>query len=178
MTETQSDHIAWYVIRTRAQHENVVRDQIASRGIEVFLPLVDRMRQWKDRKKLISFPLFPGYCFVRFSPEDRLSVLTAPGVVEILGNSQGPLPVPDDEVEGVRRLVTSTLKHDPHPYLKEGMAVEVKRGALTGLRGIMVRKGAKARFVISVNLIGQAVSVELDADDLAPIKPKEPPAPQ
>ena len=171
MIDEEDSNIAWYVIRTRAQHENVVRDQIASKGIEVFLPLIDRMRQWKDRKKLVTFPLFPGYCFVRLSPEARLPVLKIQGVVEILGNSQGPLPVPDDELEGVRRLVTSTLKHDPHPYLKKGMAVEVLRGPLTGLRGIMVRKGMKARFVISVDLIGQAVSVELDADDLAPIKP-------
>jgi len=59
MIEEKIKDIAWYVVRTRAQHENVVRDQITSQSIEVFLPLVDRMRQWKDRKKLVTFPLFP-----------------------------------------------------------------------------------------------------------------------
>ena len=161
---------AWYALRTRSRHEKRVQDQLAVRGIEPFLPLVTRWRRWKDRRKQVAFPLFPGYCFARFPLGERLAVLTAHGVVQILGNHDGPVPVPEAEIEGVRRLVTSTLPVDPHPYLREGDWVEVTRGPLAGLQGILLRKGARARLVLSVRLIEQAVSVELDADSATPVR--------
>lgn len=159
----------WYALRTRSRHEKRVREQLTARGIEPFLPLVERWRQWKDRRKQVAFPLFPGYCFARFPLSDRLAVLTAQGVVQILGNPEGPVPVPESEIEAVRRLVESTLPYDPHPYLTEGMRVEVIRGPLAGVRGVLLRKGARARLVIGVTLISQAASVELDAPDVIPL---------
>ncbi len=159
---------SWYALRTRSRHEKRAQEQLAARGIEPFLPLVERWRQWKDRRKLVSFPLFPGYCFARFPLSQRVAVLASHGVVEILGNREGPVPVPDAEIEAVRKLVTSTLPYDPHPYLREGMQVEVIRGPLAGLRGRLVRKGSRARLVIGVTLIHQGASVEIDALDVAP----------
>jgi transcription antitermination factor NusG len=159
---------AWYALRTRSRHEKRVHDQLAAQNIESFLPLIERWRQWKDRRKLVAFPLFPGYCFARFASGQRIAVLRASGVVQIVGNREGPLPIPDDEIASIQRLVTSTLPYDPHPYLETGMRVEVVRGPLAGLQGILVRKGSRARFVISVNLIQQAASVELDAMDVMP----------
>ncbi len=159
-------NLAWYAIRTRSRHEKLVNQQLASRGVDAFLPLVDRRRRWKDRWKNVSFPLFPVYCFARFRYHDRLAVVTAVGVVRILGINGQASPVPDHEIEAVRQLVTSTLPFDPHPYLKEGMEVEVLRGPLAGVRGILVRKGTRARLVVAINLIQQAASIELDAADV------------
>ena len=159
----------WYALRTRSRHEKRVRDQLETRGMEPFLPLVDRLRQWKDRRKRVAFPLFPGYCFARFPLSLRVDVLTTQGVVQILGNQDGPVPVPDAEIEAVRRLVESTLPYDPHPYLTEGMQVEVIRGPLAGLRGLLLRNGTRARLVIGVTLIHQSASVELEALDVAPV---------
>lgn len=161
--------VAWYAIRTRSRHEKLVNQQLGSRGLEAFLPLVDRRRRWKDRWKNVSFPLFPGYCFARFPHEERLSVLTAVGVVQILGINGHATPIPDHEIEAVRLLVTSTLPLDPHPYLREGMEVEVIRGPLAGVRGVLIRKGARARLVVAVHLIQQAAAVELDAADVRPV---------
>ncbi len=166
MPDLHLDGALWYAIRTRSRHEKRVRDQLAARNMEPFLPLVDRWRRWKDRRKVVSFPVFPGYCFAHFPLHKRLAILTAHGVVQILGNHEGPLPVPEAEIEGIRRLVTSTLPYDPHPYLQEGDRVEVIRGPLAGLQGILLRKGSRARLVLSVHLIRQAVSVELDAADV------------
>ena len=159
--------VYWYAVRTRSRHEKLVRDQLGARGVEPFLPLIERSRQWKDRRKRVAFPLFPGYCFARFPPPLRVAVLSTKGVVQILGNHDGPVPVPDAEIEAVRRLVTCTLPYDPHPYLREGMQVEVIRGPMAGVRGILLRKGTRARLVIGVTLIHQAASVELDALDVA-----------
>jgi transcription antitermination factor NusG len=160
----------WYALRTRSRHEKRVHDQLAAQGVESFLPIIERWRQWKDRRKLVAFPLFPGYCFARFVAAQRIAVLRASGVVQIVGNREGALPVPDDEIAGIQRLVTSTLPYDPHPYLETGMRVEVVHGPLAGLQGILVRKGSRARFVISVNLIQQSAAVELDASDLMPLR--------
>ena len=162
-------NLAWYAIRTRSRHEKLVNQQLASRGVEAFLPLVDRRRRWKDRWKTVSLPLFSGYCFARFPYQDRLAVLTAVGVVQILGLNGHAIPVPDHEIEAVRQLVTSTLPFDPHPYLKEGMEVEVVGGPLAGIRGVLVRKGDRARLVVAIHLIQQAASVELDAADVRPV---------
>jgi transcription antitermination factor NusG len=145
-----------------------VQEQLQARGIDPFLPLVKHWRQWKDRRKLVAFPLFPGYCFARFPLPDRIAVLSTQGVVQIVGNQDGPIPVTESEIESVRRLVTSTLPFDPHPYLEEGMLVEVTRGPLKGLQGVLVRKGARARLVVRITLIRQAASVEMDAYDVAP----------
>jgi len=79
------------------------------------------------------------------------------------------VPVRDHEIEGVRQLVMCTLPFDPHPYLKEGMEVEVVRGSRTGVRGILIRKGPRARLVVAISLIQQAASVELDAADVRPV---------
>ena len=165
----ENGNCAWYAIRTRSRHEKVVDQQLASRGVEAFLPLVDRRRRWKDRWKEVSFPLFPGYCFARFPNENRLAVLTAIGVVQILGINGQASPIPDDQIEAVRQLVTSTLPCDPHPYLREGMEVEVVHGPLAGIRGTLVRKGGRARLVVAIHLIQQSASVELDAADVRPV---------
>jgi transcription antitermination factor NusG len=109
-----------------------------------------------------------GILFRKNSRSQRVTALSTPGVVQIIGNHDGPLPVPDGEIEAVRRLVTCTLSYDPHPYLEEGMLVEVIRGPLEGIRGMLIRKGARARLVIRVALIHQAASVELDAFDVKP----------
>jgi transcription antitermination factor NusG len=160
----------WYALRTRSRHEKRAHLQLEAAGVEVFLPLIRRWRQWKDRRKLVDFPLFPGYCFARFGSDRRVTVLRAPGVVQIVGDRGGPVPIPEVEIAGIQRLVTSTLPFDPHPYLDVGMRVEVIRGPLAGLTGILLRKGGRARFVISVNLIQQAAAVELDASDVAPLR--------
>ncbi len=165
----ENGNLAWYAIRTRSRHEKLVHQQLDSRRVEAFLPLVERRRRWKDRWKNVDFPLFPGYCFARFPYQDRLSVVTAVGVVQILGINGIAIPVPDHEIEAVRQLVTCTLPLDPHPYLKEGMEVEVVRGSLAGVRGILISKGARARLVVAINLIQQAASVELDAADVVPV---------
>jgi transcription antitermination factor NusG len=164
----------WYAIRTRSRHEKLVHDQLIARGFEVFLPLVERRRRWADRWKTVSFPLFAGYCFARFELGRRLPVVTAVGVVEILGDHAGPVPIPYAEMESLQTLVSSTLPFDPHPYVAEGTEVEVIRGPLRGARGILVRKDRRARLVISLHLIRQATAVELDAYDVAPIRsPRE-----
>jgi len=159
----------WYALRTRSRHEKLVRDQLEKQGIEPLLPTVKRLSQWKDRKKEIEVPLFSGYCFVRFSYQDRLPVQKVSGVVEVVGSGSRPEPIPEEEIEALKTLMTSVLPYDPHPYLHEGMMVEVVRGPLRGVHGILLRKEKRHRLVIGVRLIQQAAAVEIDVRDVLPV---------
>ena len=157
---------SWFAIWTRSRHEQVVREQIERREIDAFLPTITRWSRWKDRKKKIDWPLFPGYCFARFEEQQSLSILKCTGVVNIVSVEGKPAAIPDHEIEGIRRLLESELQYDPCPLIQEGMMVEVTHGALKGVVGRLIRKGAHARLILSVDLIGQGVSVEVDAADV------------
>jgi transcription antitermination factor NusG len=144
-------------------------EQLASKQVETFLPTITRWSRWKDRKKKISWPLFPGYCFARFDPNDSLTVLKCTGVVNIVSFEGKPAIIPDYELDSIRTLVGSELQFDPCPMVHEGAMVEVAHGPLRGVVGRLARKdAARARLVLSVDLIGQAVSVEVDAADVKP----------
>jgi transcription termination/antitermination protein NusG len=157
---------AWYAIWTRSRHEQVVREQLEQKGYEAFLPTVTRWSRWKDRKKRIEWPLFPGYCFARFDASDRLPILKCTGVVNIVAFNGEIAEIPEREIDGIKRLVESDLQYDPCPMIKEGTLVEVQHGPLKGVVGRLLRKGSHARLILSVDLIGQAVSVEVDAADV------------
>lgn len=159
--------VPWFAIWTRSRHEQVVREQLEKKSITAFLPTITKWSRWKDRKKKIDWPLFPGYCFARFDPMDSLSVLKCTGVVNIVSFDGKPAPIPEYELESIRLLVGSELQYDPCPMINEGMMVEVVHGPLRGVIGRLMRKHAqRARLVLAVDLIGQAVSVEVDAADV------------
>jgi len=171
-TEVPGDgklRVFWYVVRTRSRHEKIVKSQLVERDVETFLPLVERWSRWKDRTKKIAFPLFPGYCFARFSMIERLRVLTAVGVAGLVGTTGQPEAVPDAEIDAIQRLAATTLQYDPHPFLAEGMDVEVIHGPLAGVRGKLLRKDRVTRLVLAVTLIHQAAVVEIHPADVVPV---------
>ena len=158
----------WFALRTHPRAEKVVRSYLERKGVEVFLPTITKWSRWKDRKKQVEWPLFAGYCFARFEPEGELTVLKCPQVAGIVSFGNERAPVPDVEIESLRTLITSDLAYDPAPFLKEGMMVEVIHGPLKGATGRLIRKGSHARLVLAVDIIAQAVSVQVDASDVRP----------
>src|SRR5947207_13441581 len=132
--------VCWYALWTRSRHEQVVREQLEQKRVDAFLPTITRWSRWKDRKKKVDFPLFPGYCFAHFNPSDALPILKCTGVVNIVSFDGQPAPIPDDELESIRLLVGSDLQYDPCPMSHAGMMVEVVHGPLGGVHGRLVRK--------------------------------------
>lgn len=147
--------------------------ELAGRGVESYLPLFREVHRWKDRKKLVELPVFPGYVFARFTNtnEYRLRVLKALGVVRILGPGERIEPVPDAEIDSVQRLLSSGVAAFSHPFLREGAWVRVKHGPLTGVEGLLVRVKNQTRLVLSVNLLSQSVATEIDVSDVAVVRP-------
>ncbi len=157
---------SWFAVWTRSRHEKAVEENLARKDVEVFLPTIGRWSRWKDRKKRIDWPLFPGYCFARFDPRHLLTIVSSPGVAAVVSFEGKPAAIPEEEIEGIRRLVTSGLQYDPCPFIEEGSLVEVIHGPLKGVVGRLEKKASHARLVLSVNLIGRAVSVTIDAADI------------
>ena len=144
----------WYAIHVKFRHEFKVLDRLTGTGVEAFLPIVERLSRWKDRKKLVAFPLFPGYMFVRIttSYESILSVLKTKGVVRFLGMVPGePEPVADDQIIRLQRLVESKEELDPYPYLKEGQRVRIKKVRLLEWKGYLLK--GRGNIYLSFQLI-------------------------
>ena len=162
---------AWCALYTRHQHEKTVAEMLSAKGLEVFLPLYDSLRIWKDRKKMLSLPLFPCYVFVRGGVNHRLEVVSTPGVHMILCNGDQVAVIPEVQIEAIRKTVEGNFRVEPHPFLKCGERVRVRRGTLEGVEGILVRKKNQDRLILCVDMLAQCVSVEVDASDVEPVAP-------
>ncbi|MBI5665518.1 MAG: UpxY family transcription antiterminator [Nitrospirae bacterium] len=162
----------WYAVHLKSRHEFKVADRLAMKGIEAFLPQVERVRKWKDRKKLITFPLFPGYIFVHTTSESKnlLSVLKVAGVVRIISTIPGePDPIPEEQILSLKKLVENKGELDPYPYLNEGQKVRITKGPLNGVEGILVEKLDKHVLVLSVDVLRQGVALTINAADVEKI---------
>ena len=164
----------WYALYTRHQHEKAVAHILTSKGFDTFLPLYPVARRWKDRTKLLSLPLFPCYVFLSGSLERRLDIMTTPGIYALVSNAGQPAAIPSAEIEAIRRTVESGYRVEPHPLLKSGDWVRVNYGPLKGIEGILVRKKNLYRLVLSVEMLGKAAAVEVDASTVEPSNDKPP----
>jgi transcription antitermination factor NusG len=158
---------AWFAVWTRNQYEPRVSDQLRRKRFEVFLPCVRVPSRRRDRRVLLAQPLFPGYLFLRFVPSRAgyVTVASTEGVVKVLGEGWEALqPVPDDQVDAVRRLVASAEGARAMPWIRVGDRVRIAGGPLAGLEGL-VRDWCRGRatFVVNVDLLQRSVGVEVEA---------------
>jgi len=160
----------WFAVRVRSNFERVAATHLHERGYEEFSPCYQVHRKWSDRNKTIDQPLFPGYVFARLNPHNRLHVLTAPGVVGLVGVGKLPSPIPEQEIETIRRMVQSGLLMKPWPFLEVGQHVLIERGPLSGVEGILQDVKGKFRLVVSISLLHRSVSAEVDRTWVRPIK--------
>ena len=156
----------WYAAYTCARHEKYVARQLQDWAIENFLPTYSSVRRWKDRRKELELPLFPGYVFVHVAGAERMRVLRTPGVVRFVSFGGNPAPLDKQEIELLRNGMAKGLYAEPHPYLKVGQRVRMKHGPLAGMEGILVRKKDRFRLVISLDLIMRSVVAEVQAADI------------
>jgi transcription termination/antitermination protein NusG len=161
--------LRWYAAYTRSNHEKSSAQQMAKRSIEHLVPTYESVRTWRDRRKRLDLPLFPGYVFVRVALENRLSVLNVPGVVRLVGFANRPVALADAEIEKLRTVVKHGLHAEPHAYLTIGRRVRITRGALQGMEGLLIRKKGRVRLLLSVDLIRQSAMIEVDSSDVEPV---------
>jgi len=154
----------WYALLTRPKHEKLVTERLADRGVETFLPLVSKVHQWSDRKKVIQSPLFSCYVFARFGAgkADTLRVLRVEGVLQLVGSRGEGTPIPSEQIDAVRTLVDGPIPWTAHPFLKVGQRVRIRGGALDGVHGILLSRSGSSTLVISVDLIQRSLAVRVE----------------
>ena len=167
-SEITTEMMPWWALYTRHQHEKVVADGLLAKGFEVFLPVYESVRLWKDRKKTIALPLFPCYVFVRGGLDRRHLVVTTPGVHSILSCGGHVATIPETEIAAIQRSITGSLRMEPHPFLNCGDRVRVVRGPLEGVAGILLRKKSFCRLILSVETLSRSIAVEINASDVEP----------
>ncbi len=166
-----ADSCRWYAVCTRSRHEKLVHDILGEKGVHSFLPLRGVLSQWKDRRKWVQKPLFPGYLFVRSEKKDFSLVSATRGVAYIVGNGVDAVAVPDEQVEAIVSLTQGPYPVTNWPLLEKGKRVRIIAGPLAGLETYIVeRRGTtKCLLVVTVDLLGRSVAVEIDGGCVEPI---------
>ncbi len=153
----------WYAIYTRSRYEKKVSTELGERYLEHFLPLVPQLRCWKDRKKIVNMPIFPGYIFVNIKLSERIRVLQTNGVVRFIEFNGSPRPIPDAPIEDVRQLFKYPDRIETTSYFNCGDPVEITAGPFSGVKGKIIHSRGKQRLLVGIEVIQQAVSVEIDS---------------
>ena len=163
----------WYACYTRSRHEKQVDRLLQRRGIESYLPVVPRVRQWRDRKKVVAWPLFPSYVFGWFALNDLHQVLSTPGIATVVRANGQPVAIAAEDLENVRRFAAALADHDGEldvrPFLVEGQWVEVMNGPFVGVRGVVIERRNRRRVLVGLEAIGQGLEIDVDTRSLRPI---------
>ena len=160
---------AWFALHVKPRHEFLVHQDLAKNGMEAFLPALSKLSQWKDRKKRIDLPLFPGYLFARVLPvpEHFLGLVKTRGVMRVLASVPGqPTPVPDAEIEALKALLTGSRELYINPELREGKLIRIRRGVFANVEGVVSRIGGQFLLHVNIAMLGRCVTVKMFADDV------------
>ncbi len=159
---------AYYAVRVRSNYEQKAVDFLSA-SYEVFHPTYRERRQWSDRIKDVDVPLFNGYIFCHMDIEQRLPVLQAPGVLDIVCFGSTFVPAADEEIAALRKIVNSTLFTRPCPYLKVGERVYVEQGPLKGLEGTLLERKTDTLLVVSVHLLQRSIATQVKLEWVRPL---------
>jgi transcription antitermination factor NusG len=158
----------WYACYTRSRHEKQIDRMLRNRAVESYLPIVRRQRQWKDRKKLVSFAMYPGYVFARFPLDQAQTVLSVPGVVRLVGNNGRPTSISDDEIDNVRRFTEAlwsiTIEPEEAYLPAAGDRVRISSGPFANVQGTVVGRRGRRRIIVGLALLG--IGLEVDFPDV------------
>jgi len=161
----------WYAVLTRARHEKAAAHRLGERGVTTFLPTVTEVHRWNDRKKTVELPLFSCYLFVKLMPgnEERQRVLRTDSVLGLVGTQGLGTPIPNDQIDAVRTLVSEHLPCCSHPFLKTGQRVRIRGGALEGIEGILLSRNGNRRLIISVDAMQRSLAIQVEGYDVEPV---------
>jgi len=155
----------WHVLHVVANHEKRVVQHLQARAVENYLPLYTERSQWTDRTVQLDRPLFAGYVFIRHSPQQRLSIISIPGVLHLLGGS-GCHTVSDEELDRIRLGLKNGYVLRPHPIVAVGTHVRVRGGIFNGVSGVVTELRSECKLVIALAAVQQCFSLEIGIDQL------------
>ncbi len=156
--------MSWHVLYLRPRSEKKVAELCAARGLEHYLPLRKETKIYQRRKVTVEIPTFPGYLFASFEQEDRVHLLQTNHVITIIS------PPSEDVLIYQLDQVRQALSVDPTlgtvDALRKGCRVRIRGGSFMGVEGIIETTRGSGTVRLNVELIGQAVAVDVDRDFL------------
>lgn len=152
----------WFAFRVRPRHEKSVALQLGEKNEECFLPLIRQTRRWANRLTHVDLPVIPGYIFCRSHRFGMLPILQTPGVMDVLRVGHSPVPIPAEELTALERAIDASYAIEPCAYVEVGKSVEIRRGPLAGVSGIVVERKKAQQLVLSVTLLRRSVLVHID----------------
>lgn len=167
--QSRAELCPWFALRVKPKHEKTATAALSAKGYETFLPLHLTRRKYGERYKNFHQPLFAGYFFSRFDPQDRLPILKTESILGILGNGKELVSVPDHEISALQVAVESKLAVLPHPFLTVGDRVHLEEGPLRGTQGILVLLKGQDHLIVSVTLLQRSVSIQIDRNWVRPL---------
>jgi len=164
-----SDQRPWHVLHVRSNFEKRVTQHLAVREVEHYLPLYKDRVKWTDRTVVTERPLFAGYVFVRFSAQEKVTVISVPGVVRSLGDTTGNM-VSSAELDKIRNGLDNGLLLRPHPRISAGTRVRIRAGVFEGVEGVVTEFRQQCKVVITLAAVKQCFSLEVNLDDVEVLK--------
>lgn len=162
----------WYAIYVKSRNEKKVYKLLDDIGVESFLPLITRIKQWSDRKKKVEEPLFRSYIFVNISLNDYYKVLNVNGVVKFVRFESKAVEVPENQIIAIRKYISDTDLHEidcENVDFNEGELVRIKSGQLKDLMGRFVKINGKHRVIIDIEAIGQSLAINVPRSNVEKI---------
>ena len=146
----------------------MVNEGLIKKSIEVFLPKVQVKSKRRDRKAMIRVPLFPGYLFVKsdLNPNEHLEIVKTVGAVRLIGNKDGPIPVPSDTIKSLEIMVGGNNPVITGTRFKKGDRVIVVYGPFAGVIGTFARYKGKGRVIVNIEALGQFAGVDVSEEDI------------
>jgi transcription antitermination factor NusG len=163
-----SEARSWYAIRVKSNREKITAEALKGKEYEVLLPCYKECRRRGSSARTVELPLFPGYIFCRLDAQDRLPVLMVSGVVHIVGSGRTPEPIDPAEMEGVFALLRSELPLSPAAYPPIGERVQIQKGPLRGVDGLVIAHKNSKKLVVSVSLLQRSMAVDVDYNWIRP----------
>jgi transcription antitermination factor NusG len=159
------DRSPWHVLHVLSNHERRVVQHLVSRNVDHYLPLYTERVKWTDRSVVAERPLFTGYVFAHLLPENRVSVISTPGVLRVLGNDPREM-VSAEELDNIRDGLSTGLLLRPHAQVKEGTPVRVRDGVFAGAEGVVAELRRQSRVIITLAAVNQCFSLDMELGDL------------
>jgi transcriptional antiterminator RfaH len=152
----------WYAVYTRPHHEKKVYEHIYQENIIAFLPMQTTIKQWSDRKKKVSEPLFSCYLFVNITAKDYYTVLNIPGVVRYITFEGKAVPIPEKQIQLIKNILEQDIETtEVLETIHTGNRVEIKTGPLTGMTGELIEYAGKKRVIIRIEEICKSILVNV-----------------
>jgi transcription termination/antitermination protein NusG len=170
---TQAGEGAWFACYTMVNRERKVEALLRQRGITSYVPVVQRLRQWHDRKKRIEQPLFPSYIFFRSTPGPLDHVLSTPGVAAVVRMAGRPVSIPHEEIENIARFARAIGESGQEPVrvtFEAGQHARILSGPFAGITGTVLAQRGGARVLVGVESLGIGFSVDVPAGSLDPVR--------